>query len=146
MVILLIFLGIAAFVVSFLAVVILTTILSTLCEPKTRFGATLCFAVRIGHPQWAGRLGQYDRPLAVCGARHAAHRVASACLDLPRHHRGWFYGCRQQETSVTLEARWSCHVHHLTSRCSERPPVVRLTFSMIKPFRLRSALALSRRR
>jgi hypothetical protein len=45
MVILLIFIGIAAFAVSFLAVVILTTILFTLCEPKTRFGAIMCFGV-----------------------------------------------------------------------------------------------------
>jgi len=40
----LILLGIAAFALPFLAVVILTTILFTLCEPKTRFGAIACFA------------------------------------------------------------------------------------------------------
>jgi hypothetical protein len=41
----LVLLGIAALVVPFLAVVIVTTILSTLCEPKTRLGAIVCFDV-----------------------------------------------------------------------------------------------------
>src|SRR2546423_9406216 len=41
----LLLLGIAAFVIPFLAVVILTTILFTLCDPKTRFGAIACFVV-----------------------------------------------------------------------------------------------------
>ncbi|MEY2508563.1 MAG: hypothetical protein QOH01_2892 [Verrucomicrobiota bacterium] len=41
----LVLLAIAALVIPFLVVVILTTILFTLCEPKTRAGAIACFAV-----------------------------------------------------------------------------------------------------
>ena len=40
----LVLLALAAFALPFLAVVILTTILLTLCEPKTRVGAIACFA------------------------------------------------------------------------------------------------------
>ena len=41
----LVLLAIVAFALPFLAVVVLTTILSTFCEPKTRFGAIVCFGV-----------------------------------------------------------------------------------------------------
>ena len=41
----LVLLAIAAFVLPFLAIVILTTILFSLCEPKTRFGVIACFAI-----------------------------------------------------------------------------------------------------
>jgi len=43
--VILVLLGIAAFAVPFFAVVVATTVLHALCQPKTRFGAIACFAI-----------------------------------------------------------------------------------------------------
>ncbi|MEY2494617.1 MAG: hypothetical protein QOJ45_1109 [Verrucomicrobiota bacterium] len=68
----LVLLSIAAFVIPFLAVVILTSILFTLCDPKTRFGAIACFtapalAVLGGLVAWGSTidLWRYAEPIML---------------------------------------------------------------------------------
>jgi hypothetical protein len=117
----LVFLAIAAFALPFFAVAGVATILLTLCEPKTRFGAVACYivpasAILAAVIVWGSTvdLWRYAEPIM---RRIAWPALTLICLGIIA---GRFCSRRQLETPVTLEARWSSHLRHLTMRWSER--------------------------
>jgi hypothetical protein len=85
---------------------------------------------------WGVRTRLVECPLVVSS-------LLASCLACPwvgvhRHYRRRLRSCRLAEKAVTFDARWSCHVHHLTMRWSEQRAALRLTFKMARTLSLRA--------